>query len=215
MEKGLAPLALRQARYHSVSSRTGVEVFERPVPYHRENDGQRRFFLDPTQPISIDFCTECWTFLPESSCICAICGRSSGHFEVYGAKECRLCGQRIDKREAKEYPPSGFTPLSGSYECFDCLNKIERTKKAFEAVVSSEKCKRHRDVRATYSCEECGERLCRFCTYYLVKGLFRKEFIDRPLCFFCVRRELDRGSSAAVLHIYRNLVAKRGYRFQR
>lgn len=197
------------------SSRIGVEVFERPVPYHQENDGQRRFFLDPTKPISIDFCSECWTFLPERSCICAICGESSGHFVEYRAKECRLCGRPIEKRKAKEYPPSGFIPLSPSYECFDCLEKIERTKRAFEAVVSSGNCKRHRDLRTSSSCGECGERLCRFCTYYLVKGLFRKAVLDRPLCFFCVRRELDRGSSSSILHIYRDLVAERGHRFQK
>jgi len=183
------------------------------VPYHTDESGQERFFLDPTQPISIDFCMECWTFLPEDSCICEICGRKSANLVTNGRKSCRLCGKSVEEKEAKEYPPGAFMPTP-SYECFNCLDKIEQTKKSFESIASSGNCKRHRDQHAIYRCGECGEGLCQFCTYYIVKGLFRKRVADKQLCFFCVRREIQAGASAAILHIYRDRVAEKGYRFQ-
>jgi len=189
-------------------------MFERPVPYYIDESGQKRFFLDPTQPISIDFCMECWSFLPEGSCICEICGNKSGNLVTDGRKACRLCGESLGEREAKEYPPGPFMPIP-SYECFDCLDKIERTKKSFELIANSGNCKRHRDQLTIYSCGECGEGICQFCTYYVVKGFFRKKVVEQPLCFFCVRRKLQGGgASAAILHIYRDQVAEKGYRFQ-
>ena len=129
-----------------------------------------------------------------------------------GRKTCRLCGKLIEGRAAKEYPPGPFMPIP-SYECFDCLGRIERIKKSFESIASAGNCKRHRDVRAIYAYVECGERLCQYCTYYIVKGLFRKRIIDQPLCFFCVRRKLQSGQPSAILHIYRDRVSEKGYRF--
>ena len=186
-------------------------MFESRVPFLMDGE-TRRFVLDPTRPISINFCSNCWTFLPDEGCICEVCGEKSGRFETAGRRECQLCGKSITGEGYKEYPAVGYH-LFPAYDCAGCLEKVKKLKEAWEAQASNGFCCRHRDNKAALRCGQCGEPLCAFCAYYVVKGIFKKRAVGAPLCFYCVRRELHEHARSAVIHAKRLEVSDKQFRF--
>lgn len=189
-------------------------MFIQPVPYHLDEGGKKRFYLDPTRPISINFCSECWTFLPDDSCICEVCGYTCGVFETYGNRVCNLCGERIGLGTAKEIKGGLINPYP-SYQCENCLRKQASITEALKNTLNSDKCKRHRDIHTQFACNKCGKHTCQYCTYHLVKGIFKKSVLSEPYCFSCVRNELHDGPiSTAILNVYRRRCAEKKYLFK-
>src|SRR5207249_3312389 len=72
--------------------------------------------------------------------------------------------------------------------CVHCRNKEAEIESSYFYFLKKNKCcAKHRDRKAEYQCKKCLLTLCPVCTYFKLKGLFRKRLGDGPYCLVCFR----------------------------
>ncbi len=165
--------------------------------------GVQRVSLNPYHPITPYICRVCWNVLDDKTSYCRRCGHAGTCFlkgEVFGekcfqhprqpaAQFCNYCCRPFCDRCLQTNPDSSLSLGTWTYHCFLCLADIAFLKQQRLSHDVSY-CWRHPDVRAQEKCIGCQGGICEFCTYYPVRGLFRKRIDPVPLCFSCVRGKI-------------------------
>jgi hypothetical protein len=165
--------------------------------------GVRRVLLNPHFPITPYICLECWNVLDDTTAYCRRCGYVGSCFAYQtvtgqnclqhqgspAAQFCNYCGRPFCDRCLKTDEGSILSMGTYSYQCVLCLAQIERLKQQRpNRDVSS--CWRHPDVLVQATCMLCQDSTCEFCTYYPVRGVFRRRIDHLPHCFSCIRNKI-------------------------
>lgn len=170
------------------------------LPSDPDASGVQRVSLNPHFPITPYICLECWNVLDDTTAYCRRCGHAGSCFPyraVTGqkclqhpgspaAQFCNYCGRPFCDHCLETNKGSILSMGTYSYHCVLCLAEIARLKQQRpNRDVSS--CGRHPDVPVQTKCLGCQDGTCEFCTYYPVRGVFRKRIDRIPHCFSCAR----------------------------
>src|SRR5437879_4840569 len=188
------------------------------IPSFTDEEGILRVVLNPTIPVVPYVCIHCWNVLDDVRAYCQRCGQSGSCYSYAGQPHtscfthaskaatnyCNLCS-RAFCADCLEQRNSFFTMGTYSYRCHLCIADMQRLECAY-AGRDINYCSRHSDQKVQHTCGKCGERLCRFCTYHPVVGIFRKRVRPETYCFFCMRQLLGgrKFRHAVVEHFARN-----------
>lgn len=173
------------------------------LPTYLDASGVQRVSLNPCFPITPYVCLECWDILDDTTAYCRRCGHAGSCFpyrEVTGqmclrhpsspaAQLCNYCGLPYCDHCLETNKGSVLTMGAYSYHCLLCLAEIARLKQQ-RPNRDVRFCGRHPDVLVQAECIDCHGGICEFCTYYGVRGVFRKRITDVPHCFSCVRHKI-------------------------
>jgi len=157
---------------------------------------------NPTVIGPFDRCLRCWTPFREDLGYCAMCGkaslvftsypqnrgqRCSNHPETSAQWTCCLCRKPICE-ECCDHVIRPITSIGQLWHCRKCVNETKAIEAGFfETLRDKNCCAKHRDVVAAFTCKKCGIQLCLSCTYFTVKGIFKKRPDDGSFCLMCFR----------------------------
>ncbi len=157
--------------------------------------------LNPHLPITPYICRVCWNSLDDTTAYCRRCGHAGSCFlttEVIGqrcvqhsehraAQLCNYCCRPFCDHCLETNTNSTLSMGTWTYHCHLCLAEIAHLKQQ-RLSRDVNYCWLHPKIREQEKCASyCQDRTCELCTYYPVKGLFRKRIDFVPLCFSCVR----------------------------
>ncbi len=169
-------------------------------PLYKDDEGIQRVILNPKVPIPMQVCNACWNILDNDTAYCRRCGNVGTVFSTASAVHqkcfshesksavhfCNYCSRPFCEECLEINKESILAMGMYSYYCHLCLSDIERIKQQHSGRDKTI-CSRHTDRHATLTCVACGERVCSFCAYHPIVGLFRKRVEDRIFCFSCIR----------------------------
>ena len=173
------------------------------LPTYLDASGVQRVTLNPCFPITPYICLECWNVLDDTTAYCRHCGHAGSCFRyraVTGqkclqhpahpaAQFCNYCGRPFCDRCLETIEGSILSMGTYSYHCVLCLTEIAYLRQQRPNRDVSY-CGRHPDVPVQEKCTGCHDGTCEFCTYYPVRGVFRKRITNVPYCFSCVRHKI-------------------------
>lgn len=145
----------------------------------------------------LDRCVRCWTSIMQDVAYCPTCGHVSPSFNSLPLEHgercfvhndraaewtCCLC-QRPICRECCARETNPLTTFGPLWHCRECINAAKmKEAKFFETLGTKKCCAKHRDVAMEFCCKTCGIPLCRSCTYFGAKGIFKRRPGAGPYC---------------------------------
>jgi hypothetical protein len=170
------------------------------IPSFTDEHGIERVVLNPKIPVVPFVCLDCWNILDDVRAYCRRCGRSGSSFKYAGqprtacfthpakpaANFCNQCSRAFCS-DCLQERTSLLTMAIFSYRCHLCIAEMQRLQAAHTSRDTA-CCTRPPDQQVQHSCQKCGERLCSFCTYRPVGGIFTKRIKPEKFCFYCVRQ---------------------------
>ena len=169
--------------------------------WFNDENGTLRVALNPKMLIPIDVCRICWNILDDSTAYCRRCGYVGTVFqpERLGNQKCftqhskpathfcNYCCRPFCDECFETNKGSILAMGTYSYYCHLCLSDIKRIKLLQESRNIS-MCIRHPDTKVHGTCLSCGEKVCEFCAYRPIVGIFAKRIEQGIYCLSCVRQ---------------------------
>lgn len=147
----------------------------------------------------------CFALFTDDHAFCPRCGKISTVFDVpalmHGTTchdhkktpaigHCCLCASPICN-ECNDADKQHFSFTAGFvdlYYCKKCMNVSKEAESRFwKKMLERNVCAKH-SAASTFECNQCGLKLCDYCSYFTLRGwLFKKLNLD-PCCLTCFRK---------------------------